>query len=156
MNHRYLLILGVVLVFVVFMGVYSLLSQPLSVTVRAIHPVSINSTDLTLDVTLNIHNPHFFGGTLRRITVNASYQEGDEWKPLGQVVKEGLVIQPGDNTVVLPVSARNMDLIRAGFQFLLGGKITILLEGSAEPSLPGFNPSIPFSETRTIPLPGTI
>jgi len=122
------------------------------VIVESIDLAYINATDLGLDITLKIHNPNFFGVMFQKITADVSYLKGKDWNPLSHVETKDIDITIGESTIILPVTAKNADLIRAGFQILASGEVTVQVEGIAEPSFFGFVPKIPFSHTRTIPL----
>gem|GEM_PF-482063 len=132
-------------------GCSALFKEP-TVTVGAIELADINATDLSLDITLNIDNPNLFGVMFKKITADVSCQNGNAWEPISHIEKEDIDIDSGSSSVVIPVSAKNADIIKAGFRLLTVGEITIQVTGVAEPSFFGISPQIPFSETRTIPL----
>lgn len=152
MKKRYPAILLIIIICAVMLcGCSAIFKEP-TVNVGGIELTSINLTEIGLDVTLNINNPNPFGVTLQKITADVSYQKGDEWKPISHIVKENVEIAPGENSVVIPVSIKNVDLIKAGFEMVMSQEITIQVSGIAEPSFFGISPKIPFTETQTIPL----
>lgn len=152
MKRKSLSIILALLIFTLFLsGCTTLFKEP-TVEVSDIELATINATDLQVNVTLDVQNPNFFGVTFQKITADVYYLH-DDYKPLSHIEKENVEISSGENLVVLPVSAKNADLIRAGFRFILSGEITIKVEGIAEPSFFGISPHIPFNETKTISLP---
>ncbi|PWR70796.1 hypothetical protein DLD82_14995 [Methanospirillum stamsii] len=133
-------------------GCTALFKEP-TVDVSSVDLASINATDLCLDVTLAIDNPNPFGVLFQKINANVTYLQNGKWEPLSYIEKADVDISSGENTLLLPVSAKNADLIKAGFRFLISGEITVKVEGTAEPTFFGFSPKIPFNQTRTIQLP---
>lgn len=152
MNKRHItLLLGIIILAILFCGCSAIFKEP-TVKVEDIELTNINATDLEMEITLLIDNPNPFGVMFEKITADVSYPKDDEWIPLSHIEKENVDIIPGKSTVVLPVSAKNMDLIKAGFTMLKAREITIKVTGVAQPSFFGITPEIPFSETKTIPL----
>jgi len=152
MSNPIRILVSVILIAAPFLCGCSALFQEPTITVGSVELAYINATDLGLDVTLNIHNPNAFGVMFQKITANISYLKDGTFEPLSSAMTEGVEIKPGDNSILLPVSARNADLIKAGFHILMNGEITMKVDGIAEPSFFGFAPKIPFSQTRTIPI----
>ena len=152
MRKTYTVLLPGILIAAIFLCGCSALFQEPTITVGSVELAYINATDLGLDVTLNMNNPNAFGVTFQKITANVSYLKDDNWEPLSHVESENVNIETGESTVLLPVSAKNADLIKAGFQVLIQGEITIQVEGIAQPSFFGLAPEIPFSKTKTIPI----
>lgn len=146
-----ILLPGALIALTFLCGCSAIFKEP-TVTVESIDLAYINATDLGLDITLKIHNPNFFGIMFQKITADVSYLKGKDWNPLSHVETKDIDITIGESTIILPVTAKNADLIRAGFQILASGEVTVQVEGIAEPSFFGFVPKIPFSQTRTIPL----
>lgn len=146
-----ILLPGALIALTFLCGCSAIFKEP-TVTVESIDLAYINATDLGLDITLKIHNPNFFGIMFQKITADVSYLKGKDWNPLSHVETKDIDITIGESTIILPVTAKNADLIRAGFQILVNGEVTVQVEGIAEPSFFGFVPKIPFSQTRTIPL----
>jgi LEA14-like dessication related protein len=149
--EHFVLLLMIVVSTILVSGCSSIFQEP-SVTVGSVDLAHINATDLSLNITLNVENPNPFGIMFRKITADVSYLNGKEWNQLSHIEKEDIDIKVGESTVLLPVSVRNEDLIKAGFHLLLSGDISIQVTGIAEPSFFGFEPRIPFQETRSIPL----
>ncbi|HPY60737.1 MAG TPA: LEA type 2 family protein [Methanospirillum sp.] len=146
-----ILLPGVLIALTFLCGCSAIFKEP-TVIVESIDLAYINATDLGLDITLKIHNPNFFGVMFQKITADVSYLKGKDWNPLSHVETKDIDITIGESTIILPVTAKNADLIRAGFQILASGEVTVQVEGIAEPSFFGFVPKIPFRQTRTIPL----
>lgn len=136
----------------VFLCGCSVLFKEPTVTVGAIDLADINATDLSFDITLNIDNPNLFGVMFKKITADVSRQNGNTWEPISHIEKEDIDISSGSSSIVIPVSAKNADILKAGFRLLKAGEITIQVAGVAEPSFFGIYPQIPFSQIRTIPL----
>jgi LEA14-like dessication related protein len=137
---------------VFFSGCSTIFKEPV-ITVSDIAIEDISASDITLNVTLSIDNPNFFGVTLKEIVCNVSYLKGsDEWAPLSSVRKDNITINSGMNTVSIPVYAKNIDLVKAGIRSLLSGELTVKATGYAKPSFLGFSPAIPFSQTQTIKM----
>jgi LEA14-like dessication related protein len=153
MARRYYSVLIFILALLVFASGCSAIFKEPVVTVNGIGIDEISASDLTLNLSLSIDNPNFFGVTLSEIVCNVSYLKGnDEWAPLSSVRKENVTINPGMNTLTIPIYAKNVDLLKAGVRALVSGEITIKATGYARPSFLGFTPAIPFSQTQTIPL----
>ncbi|ABD41271.1 hypothetical protein Mhun_1540 [Methanospirillum hungatei JF-1] len=152
MKKTYTLLLPGILIAAIFLCGCSALFQEPTVTVGSVDLAYINATDLGLDVTLDIKNPNIFGVTFQKITADVTYLKDGNWEPLSHVETGTINIGTGESTVLLPVSAKNADLIKAGFHILIQGEITIQVEGIAQPSFFGFAPEIPFSKTKTIPI----
>ncbi|HOJ96694.1 MAG TPA: LEA type 2 family protein [Methanospirillum sp.] len=152
MNKFYALVLsGILMAAILLCGCSALFQEP-TITVGAVELAYINATDLGLDVTLHVQNPNPFGVTFQKIIANVSYMKESNWEPLSHVESENVNIGTGESTILLPVSAKNADLIKAGFQVLIQGEITIQVEGTAQPSFFGLAPKIPFRKTKTIPI----
>lgn len=132
-------------------GCSAIFKEPV-ITVGSIDLSHINATDLVIDISLNIDNPNFFGVMFQKITADVTYLKDERWSPLSHVETGNIDITTGESMILLPVSAKNADLIKAGFQVLIQGEITIQVEGIAQPSFFGLAPEIPFSKTRTIPV----
>lgn len=154
MKRNYLVILLIIMVIALFLSGCTALFREPTVQVGTIDLVDINATDLNLNVTLDIENPNPFGVMFQEITADVYYLHDDEWQILSHIEKKGIDIKSGGNTVILPVSAKNIDLIKAGFRFITSGEITVKVEGIAEPSFFGISPKIPFNQTKKIQLPG--
>ena len=152
MKKYYSLLIFILGLFVLSSGCSAIFKEPV-ITVSDVGIEEISPSDLTLNVTLAIDNPNFFGITFDEIVCNVSYLKGnDEWAPLSSVNKGNVTINSGMNSVSIPVHAKNTDLIRAGIRTILSGEITVKATGYAKPSFLGFSPAIPFSETKTIPV----
>lgn len=146
-----ILLLGILMVATFFCGCSVIFKEPV-VTVGSIDLSYINATDLVIDISLNIDNPNFFGVKFQKISADVTYLMDEKRSPLSHVEIRNIDITTGENVILLPVSAKNADLIKAGFQILIQGEITIQVEGIAQPSFFGLAPEIPFSKTRTIPI----
>lgn len=146
-----ILLLGILMVATFFCGCSVIFKEPV-VTVGSIDLSYINATDLVIDISLNIDNPNFFGVKFQKISADVTYLMDEKRSPLSHVEIGNIDITTGENVILLPVSAKNADLIKAGFQILIQGEITIQVEGIAQPSFFGLAPEIPFSKTRTIPI----
>jgi len=147
-----IILVPVILIAATFLCGCSALFQEPTITVGSVELAYINVTDLGLDVTLNVHNPNVFGVTFQKITANVSYLKDGTFEPLSSVETEDVVIKTGESSILLQVAAKNADLIKAGFQVMMNGEITIKVDGIAEPSFFRLAPKIPFSQTRTIPI----
>ncbi|MBN1167002.1 MAG: LEA type 2 family protein [Methanospirillaceae archaeon] len=129
-----------------------LLKEP-TITVKEIALEDISLSELTLSIVLEVDNPNLFGITFSSITGSASFLHDGEYQPLSTMNSGEVTIERGINTVTIPVHAKNIDLLKAGFTLFTDREITIRIEGIASPSFFGISPEIPFSDIKTIPLP---
>lgn len=152
MQTRQIAILVAIIAVVAIIAGFILTIQKPDVRVSTVEIAELTPTDLTLNLTLTLHNPNFFSVPINRIASNVTYLHNGAWEPLSYMEKDGFDVTSGDTTVIIPVHAKNADLIRAGFSLLIHGEITVQVEGTIEPSLLIFTPTIPFSEVKTISL----
>jgi LEA14-like dessication related protein len=132
-------------------GCSFLFKQP-EVSVKGVSLTSLNLTDMALDVTLSVNNPNSMGITLASLTFDIFYQNGSDWIFLAHGEQSGIKINPGDNTVTVPVVISNRELLGSLFGLLTRGEITLQIRGIAKPDFYGLAPSVPFTHTTTIPL----
>ncbi len=132
-------------------GCSMLLKEP-TITVKEIALKDISLSELTLSIVLEVDNPNLFGITFSSITGSASFLHDGEYQPLSTMKSGEVRIERGINTITIPVHAKNIDLLKAGFTMFTDREITIQIEGVASPSFFGISPQIPFSDIKTIPL----
>jgi LEA14-like dessication related protein len=116
---------------VLLTGCSFLFKQP-EVSVKGVSLTSLNLTDMVLDVTLTVNNPNSMGISLTSLSFDVFYQKGSDWIFLAHGEQSGIRINPGENTVTVPVVISNRDLLGSLFGLLA--------------------PSVPFTHTTTIPL----
>ena len=83
------------------------------VKVEGANLTSISLTDLTLDVILSVDNPNPVGITLKSLSFDVNYKDGEEWKYLSHGEQTGIRIDPGKNVVTVPVTVKTTDVIGA-------------------------------------------
>jgi LEA14-like dessication related protein len=142
-----LLVAGAILV----TGCSFLFKQP-EISVEGVSLTSLNLTEMTLDVTLSVNNPNSMGITLASLSFDVFYQKGSDWIYLAHGEQTGIRINPGNNTVTIPVVISNRELLGSLFGFITKGEITLQIRGVAKPDFYGLAPSVPFTHTTTIPL----
>jgi LEA14-like dessication related protein len=136
---------------VLLTGCSFLFKQP-EVSVKGVSLTSLNLTDMVLDVTLSVNNPNSMGISLTSLSFDVFYQKGSDWIFLAHGEQSGIRINPGENTVTVPVVISNRDLLGSLFGLLTQGEITLQIRGVARPDFYGLAPSVPFTHTTTIPL----
>jgi len=152
MQSRHIAILVIVIAITAVVAGFIITIQMPDVKVSGVEIANITPTDLTLNITLEIHNPNFFSVPIGRIVSNVTYLHSGGWEPLSDAHMDAFEITGGDTKVTIPVHAKNANLIRAGFSLLIDREITIQVEGTIEPSLLLYTPKIPFSEVKTISI----
>jgi LEA14-like dessication related protein len=141
------LVIGAMLV----TGCSFLFKQP-EVSVTGVSLTSLNLTDMTLDVSLSVNNPNSMGITLASLSFDVFYQNGNDWNFLAHGEQSGIKINPGTNNVTVPVVISNRELLGSLIGLFTRGEITLQVRGVAKPDFYGLAPSIPFTQTKTIPL----
>jgi LEA14-like dessication related protein len=133
-----------------FCGCSSPLKTP-DVQVEGANITSFSMTDLALDLILSVDNPNPVGITLKSLSFDVYYKNGDEWKFLSHGNQTGIRIDPGKNVVKVPLKVKTADLLGAVLSFANSQEIPLQIKGVVVPDLPGgLSPEIPFTETITI------
>jgi LEA14-like dessication related protein len=132
--------------------VCSVLMKSPGVTVRRVSPVSVSLSSIDLDVTVLVNNPNPFGITLKSLSFDVHYRDGDSWVYLSHGEKAGLRINAGENVLDIPVTVQNTGLIRSLPGFITGRKITLRITGAASPDMVIFAPNVPFTYTTILGL----
>jgi len=130
----------------------SFLFKPPDVSVKGVSLTSLNLTSMALDVTLSVNNPNSMGITLASLSFDVFYQNGSDWVFLAHGEQSGIQINPGENTVIVPVMISNRELLGSLVGLLTRGEITLQIRGVAKPDFYGLAPPVPFTHTTTIPL----
>lgn len=130
----------------------SFLFKPPDVSVKGVSLTSLNLTSMALDVTLSVNNPNSMGINLASLSFDVFYQNGSDWVFLAHGEQSGIQVNPGDNTVTVPVVISNRELLGSLVGLLTRGEITLQIRGVAKPDFYGLAPSVPFTHTTTIPL----
>ena len=128
-----------------------LIKEP-QIDVKDVAITSANLQEIHLNVTLNVNNPNAIGITIKSVVFDVFYQQGNDWIAVGHGEGGGYVIKPGMNEISVPVTMKSSALLGAGIDALMKGEITVQIRGTAVPDLFGLNPTIPFSQTKTIPI----
>jgi LEA14-like dessication related protein len=130
----------------------SLLVKRPEVTVKGVSPVSFSLSSIDLDVIVLVDNPNSFGITLKSLSFDVHYQNGDSWIYLSHGEKTGIRINAGENAIDIPVKVQNTGLIRSLAGFIASRKITLRIKGTASPDMRIIAPNVPFTYTTTISL----
>lgn len=152
MPHPVWPILCILLVAVLLIaGCSFLLKQP-EISVKGVSLASLNLTTMGLDVTLSVNNPNSLGITLSTLSFDVYYQNENNWVYLSHGEQSGIRIEPGENTVTIPLLIQNKELLGSLLRLISQGEITLQIRGTAKPEFFGVAPPIPFTHTTTIPL----
>jgi len=151
MHGVFRVFLFLLVVFGLFVSGCSSSARMPEVKVEGATITSFSLTDLTLDVILSVDNPNPFGITLKSLSFDVYYKDGDEWKYLSHGEQTGITINPGKTMVSVPVTVKNTDLLGAILSLANTREIPLQIRGVVVPDLPGgLSPEIPF--TRTVSL----
>ncbi len=123
-----------------------------NIEIKSVTLGSVNLSQISLLVTLDIDNPNPVGINLKSINFDIYYQMGSEWIFISHVEQGNLRIKPGLNEVTIPVTIKTSALPAAVVGALTKGEITLQIKGNASPDFFGITPQIPFSNIITIPL----
>jgi LEA14-like dessication related protein len=132
-----------------------LLKDPV-ISVEKVSLSSLSLHDLGLDVTLSVSNPNPLGITLKSLSFDIYYQQGEDWVYLSHGEQNDITIKPGENQVTVPVTVNNAELLRSLFGLLMKGEMPILIKGTAAPDILGLAPKIPFTHSTTITRQGLV
>jgi LEA14-like dessication related protein len=120
------------------------------VSVKEVTPTSFSFSDLSLNVAIQINNPNSFGINLKSLSSDVYYQNGNDWVYLSHGEKSGIMIEPGENEVTIPVTVSSAELLRSIAVLIATGDLTIQIRGTASPDFYGIAPNIPFTYTTTV------
>jgi LEA14-like dessication related protein len=134
---------------IVISGCSALPKNP-EVSVAGVTVTSVSLSSLSLDVALLVNNPNSFGITLKSLSFDVYYQDGNDWVYLSHGEKTGIVINPGENVVTVPVTVSSAELFRSLASLVTTGNLTLQIRGTAFPDFYGIAPKIPFTYTTTI------
>jgi LEA14-like dessication related protein len=148
--HIYTLFVLIVAVALIA-GCSSLVKEP-QIDVKDVAVTSASLQEINLNVTLTVDNPNPVGVAIKSVVFDLYYQQGNDWIAIGHGEGGGYDIKPGMNEISVPVTVKSSELLSAGIGALSKGEITVQIGGTAVPDLFGFNPEIPFSQTKTIPV----
>ena len=136
----------------VFASGCSLLFKNPDVSVKSVVPTSFSLSELSLNVTLDVNNPNSMGITLKTLSFDVYYQQGNDWVYLSHGEQSGVRVNPGENDISIPVTVNNVELGKSLLSLISKGELTLQIRGYAAPDLLGFGPKIPFTHTTTISL----
>jgi LEA14-like dessication related protein len=122
------------------------------IDVKDIALTSLSLDSLSLGVKLSVVNPNLIGVTIRALSFNVFYQDGENWTYLTCGSEKDIPVKKGENEVTIPVTLNNMKLMGALVFIVAQGKITLRIKGTATLDLLGLSPKIPFVHITTIPL----
>jgi LEA14-like dessication related protein len=112
---------------------------------------SFSLAELTLDIFLSVDNPYPVAITLQSVSFDVYYLNGNEWKYLAHGEQTGIPVNPGKNSVSIPVTIQNVDLLGSLLSFAESREITLEIRGVVVPDLPGgISPEIPFTKKVTL------
>jgi LEA14-like dessication related protein len=132
-------------------GCSALIKSP-EVSVKGVSLSSVSLSTLSLDVTVLVNNPNSFGMTLKSLSFDVYYQNGNDWVYLSHGEKNGAKINSGENVMDIPVTVQNTGLIRSLAGFISSGEVTLQIRGIARPDFLVIAPNVPFTYTTTIAL----
>jgi len=136
---------------VVVSGCGLLLKDP-EISIKGLSFSSVSMSTLGLDVRVGVDNKNPLGITLKALSFDVFYKEGEEWVFLSHGEQTGMVIQSGSNEVNIPVQVRNAGILGSLGRLIASGEVTLQIRGVASPEIFGISRGVPFTETRTIPL----
>jgi LEA14-like dessication related protein len=122
------------------------------IDVKDVVLTSLSLDSLSLGVKLSVVNPNLIGVTIKTLSFNVFYQDGDNWTYLTCGSEKEITVKKGENEITIPVTLNNMKLMSALVFIVAKGKITLRVKGTATLSLLGLSPKIPFVHVTTIPL----
>ncbi|MCE5298679.1 MAG: LEA type 2 family protein [Methanoregulaceae archaeon] len=136
---------------IVVSGCGLLLKDP-EISVKGLSLSSASMSSLGLDVRVGVENRNPVGITLKSLSFDIYYKDGEEWVFLSHGEQQGIVIQSGSNEIDIPVQVRNTGIIGSLAKLIMKGEVTLQIRGVASPEIFGISRGVPFTETRTIPL----
>ena len=128
-----------------------LLKDP-EISINGVALTSAGMSTLGLDVRVGVENRNPVGITLKALSFDVCYRDGEEWVFLSHGEQTGMVIQPGSNEVIIPVQVRNTGILGSLARLITKGEVTLQIRGVASPQIFGISRGIPFTRTLTIPL----
>jgi LEA14-like dessication related protein len=136
---------------IIISGCTALVKSPeVSVTDVALSSVALS--ELSLDVNLLVNNLNSFGITLKSLSFDVFYENGNDWVYLSHGEKTRIRIEPGENEVTVPVSVSNAELLKSLAGFITSGKISLRVRGTISPDFYGIAPNVPFTYTTAVTL----
>ncbi|MBP1928726.1 LEA14-like dessication related protein [Methanolinea mesophila] len=136
----------------VFVSGCSLLFKDPEISVKSVVPTSFSLNEIALNVTLDVNNPNSMGITLKTLSFDVYYQQGNDWVYLSHGEQSGVRVNPGENEVTIPVTVNNVQLGKSLISLVSQGQLTLQIRGYAAPDILGFGPKIPFTHTTTVSL----
>ncbi|MDD1705832.1 MAG: LEA type 2 family protein [Methanoregulaceae archaeon] len=136
---------------VVVAGCGLLLKDP-EITIQGISLTSAGMDTLGLDIRVGVENKNPVGITLKSLSFDVYYRDGEEWVFLSHGDQAGIVIRSGSNEVTIPVRVRNAGILGSIARLIADGEVTLQVRGVAAPEIFGISRGVPFTGTQTIPL----
>jgi LEA14-like dessication related protein len=152
MKIQFLLLACSVLAGGVLVSGCSMFIKDPQVSVTSVVPTSFSLSEITLNVTLDVNNPNPVGITLKTLSFDVYYQQGNEWMYLSHGETNGVRVNPGENEISIPVTVSNVELGKSLLSLVSNGELTLQIRGYAAPDILGFGPKVPFSHTTTVSL----
>lgn len=119
------------------------------VTVTDIALSDVSLRTMTVNATVNIHNPNPVGATLSRVAFDVWYDD-DGRHYLGHGEQAGIAVREnGNTTTVIPVKIGTLPAVQAAGSLVKNGAITIRVNGTASVDLKVVQYDVPFEETRS-------
>jgi LEA14-like dessication related protein len=136
---------------VVASGCGLLLKDP-EISIKGLSLSSASMSTLGLDVRVGVENQNPIGITLKDLSFDVYYRDGEEWVFLSHGKQTGIVIQSGSNVVNIPLQVKNTSILGSLARLITKGEVTLQIRGVASPEILGISRGVAFTETRTIPL----
>ena len=132
-------------------GLGLLIKEP-EIEVKDVTLASFDLSQIGINLALAIQNPNALGMTLKSVSFDVHYKNGEEWVFISHGERGKFEIKPGDNAVTIPLSIKTSEIPTALAGALLEGAITLKITGTARPDLLLIAPEIPFSKVKTLAL----
>jgi LEA14-like dessication related protein len=148
----------IILVAVILIGgavVAGLFAKPPTVTVSGAQVSSLNLSSIGLNITLDTENFYPIPLPTNSIRYTIAFQGKETKIPLGSGEKSGVVLQPGTQTLTIPVLISNPSLVRSAIETVKSGEVRLLISGEIVPDFFGIAPAVPFKREVTVPVPIT-
>jgi LEA14-like dessication related protein len=152
MKSQYWIIL-VVVALVIGIGV-GLLFTPKAptITVTGAEINSVNLSAISLSFIVDIDSTYPVGIPIKSLTYTVSYQGRDGPIQMASGEKNGIVIKPGKEELVIPVLVSNPSIVKTAFEVIKTGEIRLIINGNVTPDFFGVAPVVPFTKEVAVPV----
>ena len=152
MERRTVYIILIIALFAAGLVGTGLFSRPPVISVTGASVSSLNLSTLGLDIAFAVENRYPVAIPVKSLQYSVAYQSGGVTRILGEGEQLGLRMNPGSQSITIPVNISNPALIGSAWEVLKSGEIHLLINGSVTPDLFGITPAIPFGREITVPV----